>query len=161
MPLCPYCTTANSEQSTSNQSCSNLFVAAPVVARLNLNGQMSLLTKTERSVSFFSMSLPLDNSRPHRTISAIVSMPLLAGGRKKKTFIGTIVTLNHHKKSVRKRSVKSRKQRQRHSPSPCMPRSLFISPPGQSFTHLCIVGLGRQRKNHPQVHKARAQMRYP
>lgn len=103
------------------QSCSNLFVAAPVVARLNLNGQMSLLTRTERSVSFPMSLSPLNNSRPHRTTSAIVSMPLLAGGRKKRMFIGIIVNLIHHKKSVWKRSVKSRRQRQKHSPLRCMP----------------------------------------
>jgi hypothetical protein len=140
------------------QSCSNLFVAAPVVARLNLNGQMSQLTRTERSV-YFPISLPpLNKSPPHRTTSATVSMPLLAGGRKERTFIGTIVTLTRHKKSVRKRSVKSRRQKQRHSPSRCRPRSLFTLPPGHSHTHTAV--LGRQRKNHPRVHKARAQMRY-
>lgn len=154
--------TRTAQQHNNEQSCSNLFVVAPVVVRLNLNGQMSLLTRTERSVSF-PMSLPTLNNSRYRTTSAIVSMPLLAGGRKKRTFIGTIVILNHHKKSVRKRSVKSRKQRQRHSPSRCMPRSFFILPPGHSFTHTHThtVGLGRQRRNHPRAHKARAQMQYP
>jgi hypothetical protein len=136
--------TRTAQQHNSEQSCSNLFVVAPVVARLNLNGQMSLLTRTERSVSF-PMSLPLLNNSRHRTTSAIVSMHLLAGGRKKRTFIGTIVILNHHKKSARKRSVKSRKQRQRHSPSRCMSRSLFILPPGHSFTHT-HSGFGPSKK---------------
>lgn len=96
------------------------------MVRLNSNGQMSLLTRTERSVSF-PVSLPsLDNSCPHRTTLGIVSMPLLAGGRKKRTFIGTTVNLNHHKMSVLKRSVKSRRQRQRHSPSRCMPHSIHF-----------------------------------
>jgi hypothetical protein len=116
----------------------------------------------DREVCVFPMSLPpLNNSRLHRTTSAIVSMPLLAAGRKKRTFIGTIVILNHHKKSVRKRYVKSRRQRQRHYPSRCRPQLLFILPAGHSFTHTHTVGLGRQRKNHPRAHKARAQMRYP
>ena len=115
----------------------------------------------EVCVSFPMSFPPLNNFRPHRTTSAIVSTPLLAGGRKKRTFIGTIVTLNRQKKSVRKRFVKSRRQRQRHSPSRCMPRSLFILPPGHSFTRAHVVGSGRQRKNHPRAHKARAQMRYP
>lgn len=116
----------------------------------------------DREVCFSQMSLPpLYNSHPHRTTSVIVSTPLLAGGRKKRTFIGTIVTLSHQKKNVRKRSVKSRRQRQRRSPSRCMSRSLFTSPRGQSFTHTYIVGLGRQRKNHPRARKPRAQMRYP
>ena len=147
-------------QHNSEQSCSNLFVVAPVVARLNLNGQMSLLTRIERSV-FFPMSFPpLNNFRPNRTTSAIVSMPLLAGGRKKRTFIGTIVNSNHHKKSVRKRSVKSRRQRKRHSPSRCMLRcfSLCLL---DIHSHTHIVGLGRRRKSHPQAHRARVQMRYP
>jgi hypothetical protein len=151
---CPYPhnnTTANSH------SCSNLFVAAPVVARLNLNGQMSLLIRTERSVSFPMSLPPLNNFRPHRTTSAIVSMPLLAGGRKKRMFIGIIANLIHHKKSVRKRSVKSRRQRQRHSPSRCMPSFSLLD----IHSHTHIVVLGRQRKNHPRAHKARAQMRYP
>jgi len=115
------------ERDSSEQSCSNLFVAAPVVARLNLNGPMSLLTRTERSVSFL-LSLPPRNNFSHRTTLAIVSMPLPAGGRKIRTFIGTIATLNYHKTSVRKRSVKSRRQRQRRSRLHCMPRSLSILP---------------------------------
>jgi hypothetical protein len=114
------------------------------VARLNLNGQMFLLTRTERSVSSQCHFL-LNNSRLHRTTSAIVSMPLLAGGRKKRTFIGTIVILNHHKKSVRKRYVKSRRQRQRHYPSRCRPHLLFILPAGHSFTHT-HSGFGPSKK---------------
>ncbi len=55
-------------------------------------------------------------------------MPLLAGGRKIRTFIGTIVMLNYHKKSMRKRSVKLKRQRQKHSQLPCMLRSLSILP---------------------------------
>jgi hypothetical protein len=145
---------------SSEQPCSNQFVAAPVVARLNLNGPMSLLIRTERSVSFL-MSLPPRNNFFHRTTLAIVSMPLPAGGRRIRTFIGTIATLNYHKKSVRKRSVKSKRQRQRHSRLHCMPRSLSFCL-SWTFIRIHTVGLGRQRRNHLRlrVHKARAQMRF-
>jgi hypothetical protein len=108
------------------RSCSNPSVAGPVVARLNLNGRMSLLTRTERSVSF-SIPFPQINN-PHRTTSVIVSMLPPVGGRKTRTFIGTIVTKSLQKKSVGRRSVKSRKQRQRRSPLPCTPHSLSPLP---------------------------------
>jgi hypothetical protein len=97
-----------------------------VVVRLNLNGLMSLLTRTERSVSFQISFPPLNIHRHYRTTSAIASMPPLAGGRKIRTFIGTIVIKNYRKKSVQKRFVKSRRRRQRRSPLRCMPRSLSI-----------------------------------
>jgi hypothetical protein len=45
-------------------SCSNPSVVALVVARLNLNGEMSLLTRTERFVSFQISFPPLDSLRP-------------------------------------------------------------------------------------------------
>lgn len=115
------------DEENSEHPCSNPSVAALVVARPNLNGLMSLLTRTERSVSFQIFFPPL-NLRPYRTTSAIVSMPPPAGGRKIKTFIGTIAIKIYQKKSVRKKSVKSRRQRQRHSPLRCMPCSLFILP---------------------------------
>ena len=134
------------QQHYSEQSCSNLFVAAPVVARLNSNGQMSLLTRTGRSVYFLMSLSSLNNLPVHRTTSAIVSMPLLAGGRKKRTFIGTIVILNHRKKSMRKRSVRSRRQRQRHSPSRCLSRSSFILPLDiHSHTHTQWVWAIKER----------------
>ena len=120
--------TLSAPRTTSEPSCSNLSEAALVVARLNLNGLMSLLTRTERSVSFQISFPPLNILRPYRTTSAIASMPPLAGGRKIRTFIGTIVIKNHQKKSVQKRSVKSRRQRRRRSPLRCMPRSLSILP---------------------------------
>lgn len=91
--------------SHSQQSCSNLFVEVPAVAKLNLNGQMSLLTRTERSVSFPNVTSS-SQYPPHRTTSAIALMPLLVGGRKERTSIGTIVNTNYHKKSVRKRYVR-------------------------------------------------------
>jgi hypothetical protein len=148
---------------TSEQSCSNLFVAAPVVARLNLNGQMSLLTRTERSVSCPMSLPPLNNSRPHRITSVIVSMPLLpvVGGRKNRTFIGTIVNLIHHKKSVRKRSVKSRRQRQGHFPSRCgavcLAHYSFSLLDIQSHTH----GFGPSKKETSSNTQGAGIMRYP
>ena len=127
----------------SQLSCSNPSVAAPVVARLNSNGLMSLLTRTERSVSFSIPSPLVDN--PHRTTSVIVSMLPPVGGRKTRTFIGTIVTKSLQKKSVGRRSVKSRRQRQRRSPLHCMPHSLFPLPflDTHSHTH---SGFGPSKK---------------
>jgi hypothetical protein len=147
------------QPNNSEQSCSNLSVVAPGVARLNSNGLMSLLTRTERSVSFRVAFPPLNIPRPYRTTSATVSMPPPAGGRKIRMFIGTIAIAIYHKKSVQKKSVKSRKQRQKHSPLRCMPRSLSISPFLDIHSHTVV--LGHQRRNHRQAHKAWAQMRYP
>jgi hypothetical protein len=135
-----------------------------VVARLNSNGQMSLLTRTER---YAHLTVPLqciDNSHFIRTILAIVSMPLQAGGRKIRTFTGIIATQMQHPMSARRRSVKLRKPRLRRSPLHCMIRSLstLTSIPEYllALTHTAVSGHPR-RKHHRQVHKARAQMPSP
>lgn len=113
------------------------------MARLNLNGRMFLPTRTERSVSF-SIPFPQTNN-PHRTTSVIVSMLPPVGGRKTRTFIGTIVTKNLQKKSVGRRSVKSRRQRQRRSPLPCMPHSLSPLPFLDTHSHM-HSGFGPSKK---------------
>jgi len=77
----------------------------------------------------------------YRITWAIASTPLQAGGRKIRTFIGTIANYKEHQTSVRRKFVKSRKQRQRHSPLHCMtylchpflPLPGYLLPPIQRF----------------------------
>jgi len=54
-------------------------------------------------------------------------MPLQAGGRKIKTFTGTIVIKMTHKTNVRKKFVPSKRPKPKHSPSLCMSRPSSIS----------------------------------
>jgi hypothetical protein len=99
-----------------------------VVVRLNSNGQTSRQTRTERCAFLSSLFIAYTLPIPCRTILVIASMPPQAGGRKIKTFIGTTAEQRPQPTSVRRKFVKSRKQRQRHSPLHCMIRSFSILP---------------------------------
>ena len=61
--------------SRSQQSCSNLFVEVPAVAKLNLNGQMSLLTRTERSVSFPNVTSSSQYPPPQNYLGHSINAP--------------------------------------------------------------------------------------
>ena len=85
----------------------------------------------------------------YRITWAIALTPQQAGGRKIRTFIGTIATYKQHQTSVRRKFVKSRKQRRRPSPLHCM---TFFFCPCWLFTATYSAVSGHPRRNHHQAH---------
>ena len=65
----------DSRPTAADKSCSNQFVAAPVVARPSSNGLMSLLTRTERSVSFTGPFLLLTFLSPQNYLGHSINAP--------------------------------------------------------------------------------------
>jgi hypothetical protein len=148
---------AELDNSNSEQPCSNLSVAAPVVARLNLNGLMSLLTRTERSVSFRISFPPLNSLQNY--LGHSINAPT---GRWQKN--KDVHWYNRDEKlsqEERAEEIRKVKEAEAEALSIALYASLVIhfAFPGYSFTHTVV--LGHQRKNHRRAHKARAQMRYP
>ena len=76
----------------------------------------------DREVCVFPPVPLIGSSSPalYRITWAIALTPRQAGGRKIRTFIGTIAIYKEHQTSVRRKFVESRKQRRRHSPLHCM-----------------------------------------
>ena len=121
---------------------------------------MSLLTRTERSVSF-PVSLPhINNSPPQQNyLGHSINAPTGRWQKKK-----DVHWYNRDLKSSQEEhaeEIRKIKEAEAEALSVALYATLVIHCACWTFIHTHIVGLGHQRKKHHRAHKARAQMRYP